>query len=205
MKTLISFCMVLMIMFVACNKDQFVQDEPLTLKKAKVPVPVKADFCLTTADNPDTPGPDWILVSGAPAGFPIPMFPSYGKISGHATHMGEIISDLSYAITTRCVYIDNAPAGYSPEDELWMESKGRITAANGDSFAFTHSAESPLVVKFDLFYSGVPILPYSGVVTMDDGTGKFEGATGTTIMFGHNDLVAKTSCWTGDGTMQFAR
>ena len=72
MKTLIAFCMVLMIMFVACNKDQFVQDEPLTLKKAKVPIPVKADFCMTAADNPDTPGPDWIPVSDAPFGFPNP-------------------------------------------------------------------------------------------------------------------------------------
>lgn len=29
----------------ACTKNQFVQEEPLSQKKAKVPVPMKAVFC----------------------------------------------------------------------------------------------------------------------------------------------------------------
>lgn len=202
MKTLISFCMVLMIMFVACNKDQFVQEEPLMLKKAKVPVPLKADFCMTATDNPDTPGPDLIAVSGAPTGFPIPAIHSYNKISGHATHMGEINTELSYNITTSCVYKNQGTLDIK-DDEIWMESHGRITVANGDSYAFTHS--TPLVAKLNLFYSGVLILPYTGEVTMSDGTGRFEGATGKVMMVGQTDLVAKTNCWKAEGTMTYAR
>jgi len=203
MKTLISFFVIMVVMLVACNKDQFVQDEqPPTLKKAKVPVPMKADFCMKATDNPDTPGLDIIPVSGAPALFPIKAIHSYSKISGHATHMGEINTELSYSITTRCDYIDNDPDGFSPNDEIWMESHGRITVANGDSYAFIHS--TPLVAKLNLLYSGVLILPYTGEVTMSDGTGRFEGATGKVMMVGQTDLVAKTNCWTADGFMQYA-
>lgn len=201
MKTLISFCMVMMIMLVACTKDQFVQDETLMLKKAKVPVPMKADFCMTAASNPDPNAPYYIPVSGAPGGFQIPAFPVYGKISGHATHMGQINSELSYGIITKCDYIDNAPSGISPNDEIWMENHGRITAANGDSYAFIHS--TPIVVKLDLFLSGNPILPFSGEVTMSDGTGRFEGATGTVIMVGQTDMTAGTNCWKADGFLEF--
>ncbi len=208
MKTLVYLFAIVTILFAGCAKDEMFYENSnnLELKKAKVPIPMKAEFCMTNAPNPGCTNPmcNMIPVIGAPDFFPIKAFPVYGLISGHATHMGEVITEKSYGIKTSCIYKDFGTPN-PLDDELWMESYGRITAANGDSYAFIHPAESPLKIKLNLFYSNIPILPFTGEVIMSDGTGKFEGVSGLVIMEGQTDLQAQTTCWTAEGTMTYKK
>jgi hypothetical protein len=99
MKTLISFFVIMMVMFVACNKDTFVQDEqPLTLKKASVPVPFQGSFC----SIPQVPDPE------------NPMPPGYSLIEGNGSHVGKLITEKSfmyYASPTRVAGVMTAANG----------------------------------------------------------------------------------------------
>ena len=183
MKTLISFCMILMMVLGACNKEQFVQDEPLTLKKAKVPVPMKADFC-------SSPAPDAILISIPGTGIELPnkMF-----VSGTATHMGKVITDQSVCETKT---LNLVVEGEYPDFKYFLiqTGDGVMTAANGDNYPITWWVKTSLADW-----------TYIGEVTMYSGTGKFEGASGVVTMIGTVDRVAGTNCWKADGYIQFAR
>jgi len=179
MKTLISFFVIMMMMFVACTKDQFVQEENLELKKAKVPVPMKADFCASPAPDAtpmSIPGTQIVL-------------PNKMLVSGNATHMGKVITDKSVCIVKTLEFL--------VEDEkpfLKQTGTGVMTAANGDSYPITWWGKTSLIDW-----------TYIGEVTMSSGTGKFEGASGVVTMVGTVDLVAGTNCWKADGFMEFAR
>jgi len=159
MKTLISFFVLMLVMLVACNKDQFVQEEPLTLKKAKVPVPMKADFCFT----PNT-GLAPIHITGLPD-VPTAYLPGGGWMSGNATHMGELIMEESELTVLS--------ASFDPNTGIvtWLAT-GKATAANGDYYYY----DATTYVNSD----GT----FTGPVEMRDGIGKFKGATGTVQMVG---------------------
>ncbi|MBA4409682.1 MAG: hypothetical protein Q8S54_09580 [Bacteroidota bacterium] len=191
MKTLISFCMVLMMMLVACNKDQFVQEEDLMLKKAKVPVPMKADFCAT----PDlTSTPMLIPIPGLDPNDPNSWLPSKMFVSGQATHMGNVITEKSICeVKTLELVIE----GTSPENFkyfLLQKGIGIMTAANGDNYPITWWGKTSLADW-----------TYIGEVTMFSGTGKFKGASGVVNMIGAVDRVAGTNCWKADGYMEYLR
>lgn len=177
MKTLISFFVIMMIMLVACNKDQFVQDEPLLLKKAKVEIPMKADFCFT----PDMTLPP-VHIAGLPFDLPAYYLPGGGWMSGNATHMGEIIMEES-ALTI----IDGS---FDPGTGIvtW-NATGKATAANGDYYLYNATT----------YVSPGPEKSFTGNVWMHDGVGKFEGATGTVQMVGQG------TCWHAEGTMTYAQ
>jgi len=173
MKTLISFFVTMMVMLVACNKDQFVQDEPLLLKKAKVAIPMKADFCFT----PDLTLPP-VHINGLPWTDPAYFLPGGGWMSGNATHMGELIMEES-ALTV-------LSASFDPNTGIvtWLAT-GKATAANGDYYYY----DATTYVN--------PDKSFTGPVKMRDGVGKFEGATGTVQMVGQG------TCWHAEGTMSF--
>jgi hypothetical protein len=177
MKTLISFFFIMMMMLVACTKDQFVQEENLELKKAKVPVPMKADFCASPAPDA-TP----MAISGTPIVLPNKML-----VSGNATHMGKVDTEKSYTLVESLKL---------SEDQLFLEQTGTgvMTAANGDSYPITWWLKTSLANW-----------TYIGEVKMFDGTGKFKGMTGTVQMVGAVDMVAGTNCWKADGFMEFAK
>jgi len=184
MKTLISFCMVLMMMLVACNKDQFVQDEqPLTLKKAKVPVPLKADFCFTpnmegAFDVNGFPNPDVVmLIEGLDPTQPTSYLPRSGWLSGNATHSGKL-QMMKSQMTAVSAYFDNVNMKV-----VWVTT-GMNTAANGDYYYYDATS-----------YSNPQDGSFTGEVVMRDGIGKFKG------MEGLAQMVGQGTCWHAEGTM----
>ena len=187
MKTLISFCMVLMMMLVACNKDQFIQyEQPLTLKKAKVLVPMKADFCAT----PDMDSPFMLIpIPGLDPTDPKNYLPSRMFVSGTATHMGNVIADKSVCVVEKLEFLVEDGNYF-----LKQTGTGTMTAANGDSYPITWWGKTSLADW-----------TYIGEVTMYSGTGKFEGASGVVTMIGAVDRVAGTNCWKADGYMLFEK
>lgn len=160
--------MILLMMLVACTKDQFVQDETLTLKKAKVPVPMKADFCAT----PDFTSPMMLIpIPGLDPTDPKNYMPSKMFISGNATHMGLVNAEKSYSNVESLELIVEPVEGGSPLFFLKQTGTGVMTAANGDDYQITWWAKTSLANW-----------TYIGEVQMFEGTGKFEGMTGTVQM-----------------------
>jgi hypothetical protein len=175
MKTLIYLFAIVMLIFAGCAKDEMFDENSnnLELKKAKVPIPMKAEFCM----NPNMEA-GFILIEGLDPANPQSYLPKEGWISGHATHMGKIIMEES---PTTFVYAAVTPMGVK------TISEGKITAANGDNYLFKATSYS------------FPDKSFTGEVYMYNGTGKFEGMTGTVIMTGSG------SCWSAEGTMSYKK
>lgn len=191
MKTLISFFFIMMMMLVACTKDQFVQEENLELKKAKVPIPMKADFCAT----PDMTSPMMLIpIPGLDPKDPKNYLPSKMFVSGNATHMGKVITEKSVCLVNELNFLVEPDADGNPHFFLKQVGTGVMTAANGDSYPITWWGKTSLADW-----------TYIGEVTMFSGTGKFEGMTGTVQMIGAVDMVAGTNCWKADGFMEYAK
>jgi hypothetical protein len=156
-KTLIYLFAILMLLFAGCAKDEMFNQTP-DLKKAKVPIPMKAEFCMTP--NMDA---GFILIQGLDAADPNSYLPKEGWISGFATHMGEVNMNDS---PTKFISAELTPMGVK------TVSEGKITAANGDYYLFVATSYSMADKMF------------SGEVLMYGGTGKFKGMTGTVVMTG---------------------
>jgi hypothetical protein len=173
MKKIVIFSIMMLAALAACTKDQSLQDESVYLKKARVPIPMKADFCLI----PDMtlPPVPVLLPNGIPTGN---FLPGGGLISGHATHMGEIITSESPITMTGAVI----------NPVTWIvtwTAVGKVTADNGDYYYF-HSVAYQDMNK-----------NYTGTVWMHDGTGNFDGVSGSVEMIGQG------LCWKASGTIQF--
>lgn len=195
-KNLFTICLglaalALVFFLTGCTKD-ILNDENADLKKAKVPIPIKAWFC-STSDFTLPP----VHVTGTPFIHPVTgetlipdtYLPGGGNISGHSTHTGELIPAESY------VKLLSASLVMSPDGPFVMaEYAGKTTASNGDYFLFS-----------DILKISLPGLTFSGEVTMFGGTGKFLGATGNVTMSGQSDPVTMQSCWTGEGTMVYEK
>jgi hypothetical protein len=189
MKTLISFFFLLMVMLVACNKDQFVQEESqaLTLKKAKVPVPMKADFCFTpnmegAFDANGFPNLNVVmLIEGLDPQEPTSYLPRSGWLSGNATHTGKL------QMTESVMTAISAHFDFEKGRVVWVTT-GKITAANGDYYYYDATS-----------YANPMDGSFTGDVIMRDGFGKFKGMTGTVQMLGQG------SCWHAEGTMIYTR
>lgn len=188
MKTLISFFVIMMVMLFACNKE-FNDEEPLTLKKANVPVPMKADFCAV----PDMTSTMLLIpIPGLDPADPKNYMPSKMFVSGNATHMGEVITEKSICEVTEFTFLMGTDGDGNPAPFLMQKGTGVMTAANGDYYQINWWVKTSL-----------PGWTYIGEVEMYGGTGKFEGMTGTVTMIGAVDKVAGTNCWTADGFMKF--
>ncbi len=185
MKTVISFFFIMMIMFVACTKDQFVQEENLELKKAKVPVPLKADFCFTpnmegAFDANGFPNMDVLmLIVGLDPQKPTSYLPRSGWLSGNATHAGKL-QMMESPMTAVSAKFENNKV-------VWVTT-GKNTAANGDYYFYDATS-----------YSNPMDGTFTGDVYMRDGIGKFKGMTGTVQMVGQG------TCWHAEGTMIYSR
>jgi len=191
MKTIISSCLILFVVLMACNKDQIQQDESLTLKKAKVPVPMKADFC----GVPDMNSTMILLpIPGLDPNDPKSYMPSRMFVSGHATHVGEVNTKKSVCETKT---LELVVEGTSPENFMYFllqKGIGIITGANGDNYPITWWVKTSLVDW-----------TFIGEATMFSGTGKFKGMSGVVSMIGAVDLATGTDCWKGDGYMEYPR
>lgn len=185
MKTVFSFFILTLLMLVSCNKE-LLEEEPLTLKKAYVPVPMKADFCA----SPDMSSPMLLVpIPGLDPANPKNYMPSRMFVSGNATHLGQVDPKNSLCdVTEFTFFVDDQGNPF-----LSQIGTGTITAANGDYYHITWWVKTSL-----------PGWTYIGEAKIIDGTGKFYGATGTVSMVGKVDLAAGTNCWTGDGSIIFS-
>lgn len=175
MKTLNFFLLIAMVIFASCAKFE-TSDETVDLKKAKVPIPMKAEFCMTP--NMDA---GFFLIEGLDPANQASYLPREGWISGFATHMGEVIMQESNMKFTSAVFV--------PGTGVEAYAEGKITAANGDYYLFTTTSIT------------TPDKQFTGVVYMYGGTGKFYGMTGTVEMTGQTTEYGP--CWIGIGTMNY--
>jgi len=179
MKTLIYLFVFAMILFAGCAKDEMFDQNSNNpeLKKAKVPIPMKVDFCMT-------PNGEFFPITNWPPEWGPGFVSAGGSISGNATHMGKVDAEKSWGQTTEC-YFDFQLM------QIVMKNTGQITAANGDSY----------------WYDGVSYInldfTFTGTVTMRDGTGKYEDAQGKVEMVGSADMATMQTCWTAEGSMTF--
>jgi len=129
------------------------------------------------------PNPELGFLPCAPqaAGIAIP---TGGYIQGHATQIDEVNSSLSPYTIENC-YLRNA-------DELVEVIKGTITNRRGDTFRY----RGQMVINFAKQTIG-------GDMTILEGTGKMEGATGTVHTSGTLDSDTGTASWTGFGIITF--
>ena len=175
MKTMIYLFALVMLIFAGCAKDEMFDQNngSLELKKAKVPIPMKADFCMT----PDMSLPP-IHIEGLPFDKPEYYLPGGGWMSGNATHVGKLQMEESPATFEVATF---NPATYITE----LKCHGTATGANGDKF------------DWDAIMYMLPDKSFTGVVEMSNGTGKLEGATGTVVMIGSG------MCWSAEGFMKY--
>lgn len=103
-------------------------------------------------------------------------------VGGTATLIGEVQMMNSPFINTAC-YFNN-------KGELVMEGNGTITAANGDQYFYTSTT-----------YTNVSDFTFTGLVIINDGTGRFVGCTGECIMTGKQNANGIGSTWTAEGWM----
>lgn len=180
MKTLIYFFAIVMLLFAGCAKDEMFNDNQnsFELKKAKVPIPMKADFCAA---------PDMTSEMIPFPGVPDTYVPSKMIISGTGTHIGKIDTEKSfYRIEVfEIIMEDQIPI-------LFQSGKGYIVAANGDSFDYAWWAKASL-----------PDLNYIGGIELQGGTRKFEGCSGTLDMSGKINQETLLNCFTVGGMMKF--
>jgi len=93
MKTIMYLFLVVILVIAGCSKDNTLFENPNNpeLKKAKVPIPFKAD-CYALPDMESDP----ILISGLDPSNPNNYFASRLIVSGTATHIGKIDAEKSF-------------------------------------------------------------------------------------------------------------
>lgn len=165
MKTLGYFLVLAILVFAGCTKDDvlFENQDNLELKKAKMPIPFKADcYAITDIESDLIPiiGIDGYLVH------------SRLIISGNATLFGKLDNQKSYYEAESLVFFigdDGLPYTLNI-------GKGKVVAANGDSMEFTFNVTQ----SFDETNS------YTGKAEFiaGSGTGKFMGCSGSCETFG---------------------
>ena len=186
MKTLISFFVVVMLLFAGCAKDEmfFNHQNESELKKANVPIPMKADMCAVQDMTSE------LMLKPIPGIDPTDPGSYVTRrmiISGNGTHIGKVNMDKSYYdIDVFDLLIENGIPYF------YQTGTGNIVAANGDSFQYNWWAKASL-----------PDLNYIGGIELQSGTGKFKGCSGTLGMYGKIDESTLQNCWTVDGLMQF--
>jgi hypothetical protein len=189
MKTLVYLFVIAMLLFAGCAKDDMFTDNMNNpeLKKAKVPIPMKIEYCGTS---------DWSL-GAISYGDPNTALPIKMIVSGKATHMGKFNSEKSYWLAE--VYeprVDSEGITY-----LFQSGTGYLVGANGDYINYAWEVNAAL-----------PDLDFTGKLTLQDGTGNFEGCSGTINVAGTVVVIADvdvnvpptvTICCSGEGLMEF--
>jgi hypothetical protein len=161
MKALMYFFVMAVIVIAGCAKDDtmFETQDNLELKKAKVPIPFKADILAFYDTESDLLA--WNIGDDT--------YYSYSRniLTGTGTHLGKIDAEKSFLLLESIVFfIDDDGLPYTLNS-----GKGKLVAANGDSFELTFQVKQ----GYDEFATGIAqndIIPGSG-------TGKFEGCSGS--------------------------
>ena len=188
MKTLLKLTGLFLLFFVGCTSEDALNEltapsltksDGQTVSQLQEPktvtVPMKCEFAsdpdMTLEKVPCIPLASNLFVGGG------------GWAKGNATHVGKLNQTESHFVTTYCDFNPTLM-------QLTSGVDGKITGANGDYF----------------FYSGFAVtqLPggtFEGDIIMNDGTGKFKGATGKVHMIGSIDFTTGKMQWTADGTI----
>ena len=167
------YLFVLAILVIAgCAKDDTLFENPdnLGLKKAKVPILLKADL-YAVQDRNSNP----ILIEGLDPADPNSYAPSRVIVSGTGSHLGRIDAEKSFYDFERMEFVFENGNPF-----LINTGTGIMVAANGDDFEYIFRVKQSML---DGVVNGVAeIIPGSG-------TGKFEGCTGTIDIVGgyHED------------------
>lgn len=162
MKTLMYFIVMALIVMAGCAKDDTILEtqDNLELKKAKVPILLKAD-CWGIPDWESDP----ILIEGLNPNDPSSYSLTRMFIGGTGSHFGRINTEESYYLFDRMVL------GVDEDGVLCIHltGVGKMVGANGDGMEFTFSSRQYPDYRF--FGKG-EIIPGAG-------TGKFKGSTGS--------------------------
>ena len=187
MKTPIYLFVIVMLLFAGCAKDEMFTDNMNNpeLKKAKVPIPMKIEYCGTS---------DW-SAGAISYGDPSTALPARMIVSGKATHMGKLNSEKSFWVAE--VYeprVDSEGVTY-----LFQSGTGHLVGANGDYINYAWWVNAAL-----------PDLDFTGEFTILNGSENLEGCSGTFNITGtvdivevENDLPMVTICCSGEGLMEF--
>ncbi|HNX89333.1 MAG TPA: hypothetical protein PKH58_09635 [Paludibacteraceae bacterium] len=188
MKIFLKLSGLILLMFVGCTFDSEIDElNAPALNKSKdqislqtsepktVTVPIKADFY----SIPDTILPG---VGCTPTQANIIM-KGGGWIGGNASHTGLVNLNESHWVMINCSF---DPITY----QLTTLAEGKITAANKDYYLYQVTMVTQL-----------PGGDFTGEVTINDGTGKFRGATGTLMIKGLVDHITGIITFTGEGTI----
>jgi hypothetical protein len=186
MKTL-GYLIVLAVLVIAgCAKDdtQFENQDNLELKKAKVPVPVKAD-CFATWDTESDLLPFYIPGQGVMYTY------SRLNVSGTCSHVGKLNPETNF-------YVLESITFFMGDDGLPYTlnlGSGKLVAPNGDEIGFTFEVKQ----SFDENKS------YTGktFITPGTGTGKFKGCTGTFDEVGAIDYIKDGTWYKIDGYLVY--
>ena len=167
MKTLMYLFLVAILVIAGCAKDDIFVENPerMELKKAKVPIPFKADLNAVADLNSDL-----LLVEGLNPNDPGSYSYSKMLLNGTATHMGKINPEKSYYTFDKFVFFmeDGHPFTLNT-------GTGILVGANGDGIEFTFEIKQSAI---NFSFTGTnKIIPGTG-------TGKFEGCTGTVYSVG---------------------
>jgi hypothetical protein len=186
MKTIIYVFAFAIFLFAGCAKDEMFEEpaNSLQLKRANVPTPLKVDLCAV----PDMES-SFILkpIPGLDPTDPNNYITSRMIISGNGTRLGKVNPEKSYydVVVFELLMENNVPF-------LYQSGTGLLVGANGDSFSYNWWAKASL-----------PTLDYVGGIELTEGTGKFEGCSGSGDMVGRFDEVNLINCWTSEGFIKF--
>jgi hypothetical protein len=157
MKTLKYFLVLAIILMAGCSKDIGEMENPVELKRAKVPIPFIAN-CNAIND----PGNEYRLIVG-----------------GNATHIGKIDADKSFYQFTKItpILIDGVV------QYLELEGFGKLIGANGDGFDVTFNSLQSRDYSFE---GTADITEGSGTGKFKGCTGSFKtkgGLDGDILLF----------------------
>ena len=188
MKNLMCVLTVSLVMLFGCSKD-FLNDENSDLKRAKVPVPMKGEICMTyNYDVPLMHVDGTPVIIGGKVVIPDLYLSGSSWLSGHCTQMGEFRE--TSTMKGISAYLD-MEALAQKKVVLVGVFEARPVADNGDVCIILSQ------VRIDATDPANRII--TGEATIMGGTGKFENAGGS------GTLCGLLPCWDFEGVFEFPR
>ena len=196
MKKLVFLMIVSFGMLFSCSKD-VLNDENTDLKKAKVPIPFKMEFCMNPNPELNFHVENTPFLDPASGEVIIPDLYMVHEcwLSGYGTHFGELIKEQS-SMTAKSAYLDLNALLTEHKVVTVAVYEFRITAANGDYCDGISHIRIDWTNHSGLDIAGAVI---TGDVELLGGIGKFEDASGTSVL---NGILP---CWHTEGTLEYPR
>lgn len=182
MKRFLILLLPLVVIF-GCSRDSL-DDQNVSLKKAKVPIPLKGTVCMTEKEGVDRM-PVWFPGTEIPV--PGVTLSREAWMSGHLTVAGNLTEQSS--MTGNWAYLD-MQAYSEGRTVLLAEYTARLFAANGDYVDLTSWIAIEVIEEVKLI---------TGTFMLNGGTGKCENVSGEGVL---NGIVP---CWDVEGEYIYPR